>query len=358
MASHQPSIAAADIGGGIAPAPLSVLDQVTTGTGTTPAEALAAATELARHAETWGYHRFWVAEHHGMPGLGSPAPAVLIAHLAAHTRRLRLGSGGVMLPNHTPLAVAEQFGLLQALHPGRIDLGIGRAPGGDQATARALRRSTADFPTEVHDLIRFLDGDFPLDHPHHKIAAIPHTDPRPPVWLLGSTSSSAALAGRLGLPYAYNHRVGREPPELALDSYRTHFRPSRQQDQPYAILAVSAVAAPDEHQARRLARTAGMAMIRLRRPVPEPAPLMTPEQAQSYPISPPEAELLDRWLTELVLGDPGRVAERLESLRQRAGAHELMITTHIHGQHARTWSYQHVAHAYGLVRRLAPMPTD
>jgi luciferase family oxidoreductase group 1 len=197
--------------------PLSVLDLATVSAGSTPTEALTTSTELVRKAEAWGYHRYWVAEHHGMPSVASSSPAVLIAHLAAVSTTIRVGSGGIMLPNHAPLIVAEQFGTLQALHPGRIDLGLGRAPGTDPATAAALRRGDADaFPEEVADLTRFLDGSFPADHPYARIRAIPHNQDRPPIWLLGSSGFSAQLAGLLGLPFAFAHHFSAANTEPAL----------------------------------------------------------------------------------------------------------------------------------------------
>ncbi|GAA1977881.1 LLM class flavin-dependent oxidoreductase [Kitasatospora viridis] len=340
---------------GTAPAPLSILDLATVGAGTTPGQALAATTELARTAERLGYHRFWVAEHHGMPGVASSTPAVLIAHLAAHTSTLRLGSGGVMLPNHAPLAIAEQFGLLEALHPGRIDLGLGRAPGTDQATARALRRgSLADgeeFPTQLAELTHFLDGDFPDSHPYARLSAVPNGPQRPPIWLLGSSGFSARLAGRLGLPFAFAHHFSAANTVPALDLYRSSFRPSAVLAEPYALIGVSAVAVPagGEEAARHLARSAALGMLRLRRGTPGPIP--TPEEAAAYPYSPAEAEFIDSWLANVVLGEPGPVAEGLEELRKRTGADELMVTSHIHGVPARLESYELIAEAYGLTGR-------
>ncbi|MCX5212751.1 LLM class flavin-dependent oxidoreductase [Kitasatospora sp. NBC_00240] len=335
---------------GTAPAPLSILDLAPVGVGHTPAEALVATTELARSAEAWGYHRFWVAEHHGMPGVASSTPAVLLAHLGAHTSTLRLGSGGVMLPNHAPLAIAEQFGLLEALHPGRIDLGLGRAPGTDQATARALRRGLAegadDFPQQLAELTHFLDGDFPSGHPYARLTAVPKGDDRPPIWLLGSSGFSARLAGRLGLPFAFAHHFSGDNTVPALDLYRSSFRPSEVLAEPYALIGVSAVAADGQAQARRLARSAGLGMLRLRLGMPGPIP--TPEEAESYPYSPAEADFLDDWLSKVVLGSPGEVADGLEALRKRTGADELMVTSHIHGHEARRRSYGLIAQAYGL----------
>ncbi|GAA2144215.1 LLM class flavin-dependent oxidoreductase [Kitasatospora kazusensis] len=335
---------------GTAPAPLSILDLSPIGSGYTPGEALGATTELARNAERWGYHRFWVAEHHGMPGVASSNPAVLLAHLGAHTSTLRLGSGGVMLPNHSPLVVAEQFGLLEALNPGRIDLGLGRAPGTDPATARALRRGRTDgadeFPQQVAELTHFLDGDFPAGHPYAGLAAVPRGDSRPPVWLLGSSGFSAQLAGRLGLPFAFAHHFSAAHTEPALDLYRSSFRPSAVLDEPYALIGIGAVAAEDERAALRLARTAALSMLRLR--LGSPTTIPSPEEAEAYPYSAAESEFVDSWLGNLVLGAPGDVADGLEAVRKRTGADELMVTSHIHGHEPRRRSYGLIAEAYGL----------
>ncbi|QKW19672.1 LLM class flavin-dependent oxidoreductase [Kitasatospora sp. NA04385] len=335
---------------GRAPAPLSILDLATVGTGHTAGEALAATTELARAAEGWGYHRFWVAEHHGMPGVASSVPAVLLAHLGAHTTTLRLGSGGVMLPNHAPLAIAEQFGLLEALHPGRIDLGLGRAPGTDQATARALRRGLADgaedFPRQLAELRHFLDGDFPPGHPYARLEAVPRSASRPPLWLLGSSGFSAQLAARLGYPFAFAHHFSAANTVPALDLYREGFTPSEVLEKPYALIGVSAVAAESRERARWLARSAGLGMLRLRQGRPGPIP--TPEEAAAHPYTPAEEDFLESWLANVVLGTPAEVAEGLEALRRRTGADELMVTSHIHGHENRLASYGLIAEAYGL----------
>jgi luciferase family oxidoreductase group 1 len=335
--------------------PLSVLDLATVGAGSTPSESLAVSTELAKRAEEWGYHRFWVAEHHGMPGVASSSPAVLIAHLAANTRTIRLGSGGVMLPNHAPLVVAEQFGTLHALHPGRIDLGLGRAPGTDQATARALRRADVDpddFPQQVAELTAFLDDDFPEDHPYRRIHAIPGEANvrgvgRPPIWLLGSSGFSAQLAGIWGLPFAFAHHFSAANTLPALELYRSTFRPSEVLDRPYAMIGVGAVAADTDEEALRLARTGALSMLRLRRGMPGPVP--TPEEAESYPYSPMEQEIVNDWLSNVVYGSPETVRRGLDALRERTGADELMITTNIHGGQARLRSYELIAQAYKLV---------
>ncbi|GAA2879389.1 LLM class flavin-dependent oxidoreductase [Streptosporangium fragile] len=338
---------------GSAEFPLSVLELAVVGAGVTPTETLRASTELARRAEEWGYHRIWVAEHHGMPSVASSSPAVLIAHLAAATTTIRLGSGGVMLPNHAPLIVAEQFGTLHALHPGRIDLGLGRAPGTDPATARALRRhgpDADDFPEQLAELTAFLDGSFPEGHPLERVVAVPRSPEsgRPPIWLLGSSGFSAQLAGMLGLPFAFAHHFSADNTLPALELYRSSFEPSDVLDRPYAMIGVSAVAADTSAQALRLARSGGLSMIRLRRGAPQPVP--TPEEAEAYPYSPVERNFLDDYLSKVVLGDPGEVRQGLDDLRKRTEADELMITTMVHHPADRIRSYELIARAYDLGR--------
>jgi luciferase family oxidoreductase group 1 len=222
---------------------LSVLDLAPVVLGSSPSEALANSTELAQHAERLGFARYWVAEHHNMAGIASSSPPVLIAHLAAHTTTLRLGSGGVMLPNHAPLVVAEQFGMLEALHPGRIDLGIGRAPGTDPVTAHALRRtaeglSADEFPQQLGELLAFFNGTFPDAHPYRKITAVPGLGYQPALWLLGSSDYSAQVAGILGLPFSFAHHFSAENTMPALAAYRAAFQPSEALAEPYAMVAV------------------------------------------------------------------------------------------------------------------------
>ncbi|WP_169946122.1 LLM class flavin-dependent oxidoreductase [Microbispora sp. H11081] len=336
---------------GTAEVPLSILELATVGEGSTPGEALRDATALAQRAEDWGYHRIWVAEHHGMPGVASSSPAVLIAHLAAATRSIRIGSGGVMLPNHAPLVIAEQFGTLHALHPGRIDLGLGRAPGTDMATANALRRSAEvdpdDFPQQVAELTGFLDAAFPPGHPYARIQAVPRGDDRPPVWLLGSSGFSARLAGLLGLPFAFAHHFSAANTEPALDLYRDSFRPSEVLDRPYALIGVAAVAADTEEEALRQTMPGALSWLRLRQGRPGRTP--TPEEAEAYPYSPMEREFVRERLSTVVHGDPQTVRAGLEELRKRTGADELMITTQVHGGAARLRSYELIAQAYGMV---------
>ncbi|MFF3809205.1 LLM class flavin-dependent oxidoreductase [Streptomyces bacillaris] len=348
---------------GTAPVPLSVLDLVTVGQGRTASQALRTGVEIARLAELRGFHRYWVAEHHSMPGVASSSPAVLLAHIAAHTDRIRLGSGGVMLPNHAPLVIAEQFGTLEAMAPGRIDLGLGRAPGTDGATAAALRRSDRlnegadDFPQQLSELIRFLDDDFPDGHPYARIHAVPGpvqaTAPggvqsahRPPVWLLGSSGFSARLAGTLGLPFAFAHHFSARNTIPALDLYRSSFRPSAVLDAPYALIGVSALAADEEAEARRQVLTGALSMVRLR--TGRPGLIPSPEEAAAYGFSPMEREFVDGWLADVIHGTADEVRTRLDDLAKRTGADELMITANAHGGEARLRSYELIAAAYGL----------
>ncbi|RGA00295.1 LLM class flavin-dependent oxidoreductase [Microbispora triticiradicis] len=341
---------------GTAGVPLSILELATVGEGQTATESLRDATELARRAEGWGYHRIWVAEHHGMPGVASSSPAVLIAHLAAATRTIRIGSGGVMLPNHAPLVIAEQFGTLHALHPGRIDLGLGRAPGTDMATANALRRSAEvdpdDFPRQVAELTGFLDGSFPPGHQYERIRAVPGGPDsadtgRPPIWLLGSSGFSARLAGLLGLPFAFAHHFSAANTEPALDLYRSSFRPSEVLDRPYALIGVAAVAADTEEEALRQVMPGALSWLRMRHGRPGRMP--TPEEALAYPYTPIEREFVRDRLSTVVHGDAETVRAGLEELRKRTGADELMITTMVHGAPARLRSHELVARAYGMV---------
>ncbi|MGA8116561.1 MAG: LLM class flavin-dependent oxidoreductase [Actinocatenispora sp.] len=328
---------------------LSVLDLAPVPEGSSPAEALRNSVELVRLAEQLGYHRYWVAEHHNMPGIASSSPPVLIGHLASSTERIRLGSGGVMLPNHAPLVVAEQFGMLNALHPGRIDLGLGRAPGTDQVTAHALRREASpaadEFPRQLGELIGFLDGGFPDDHPYRRITAVPGSGERPPIWLLGSSGYSAQLAGRLGLPFSFAHHFSGENTVPALELYRSSFQPSPDLAAPYAMIGVSAFCADTEADARRMASSQGLSFLRLRSG--RPGPLPSPEEAESYPYSELDRAVLAQRGADTVVGDPDAVASQLAELVDRTGVQELMVTTMAYDHDARLRSYRLVAEALG-----------
>ncbi|MEV0650429.1 LLM class flavin-dependent oxidoreductase [Phytomonospora sp. NPDC050363] len=347
---------------GTAPVPLSVLDLAPVGSGLTVAQALATTTAVAKRTEELGYHRFWVAEHHSMPGIASSAPAVILAHLAAHTERIRLGSGGVMLPNHAPLVIAEQFGTLEALAPGRVDLGLGRAPGTDRATTLALRLTPErlgadDFPEQLAELTAFLDGSFPENHPYHRIHAVPgpvqrrvdggvgeHS--RPPVWLLGSSDYSARLAASLGLPFAFAHHFSADNTVPALDLYRRTFRASSVLDKPYAMIAATAVAADTEKDAARAAASLGLSMLKLRTGRAGLVP--SAQEAEDFPYTPAERDFVAQWMSNAVTGTGAQVREGLDALVERTGADELMVTSTVHGHEPRLRSYELIAEAYGL----------
>jgi luciferase family oxidoreductase group 1 len=330
---------------------LSVLDLAPVVEGTTPADALRNTIDLAQHTEKLGYVRYWLAEHHNMPGIASSAPAVIIAHVADATSTIRVGSGGVMLPNHAPLAVAEQFGTLEALHPGRIDLGLGRAPGTDPLTAQALRRAPLtfddDFPQQFGELIGFFDGSFAEGHPYGKIQAVPGLGYRPAIWLLGSSDYSARMAGLLGLPFSFAHHFASANTEPALALYRAAFRPSAVLAEPYASIGVSVVCAPTTEEARWLAAPSALAILRLRSGRPGRYP--TPEEAAEYRFTPSEREVAKAWTASHVVGEPDVVAAELSELQTRTGANELMLTTVVHGHAERRRSYELVAHATGLI---------
>ncbi|MGC5051988.1 LLM class flavin-dependent oxidoreductase [Micromonospora sp. DT48] len=321
--------------------PLSVLDLAPVAAGASAGEALRHTTELARRTDELGYHRFWVAEHHNMPAIASSAPAVLIAHLAAHTTRIRLGSGGVMLPNHAPLVVAEQFGTLEALHPGRIDLGIGRAPGTDQVTALALRRtmeglSAEGFPQELNDLMGYFD-----EASSGRITATPGRGQRPTVWLLGSSGFSARLAGALGLPFSFAHHFSAQHTLPALALYRQSFRPSRWLERPYAMVAVNAVCAESDERAEWLGGPAGLSFLRLRSG--RPAPLATPDEAAAYPYTDIEREFLAQRRQGQASGSPETVRRQLGDLLASTGADELMLTTMVYDIADRVRSFELIA---------------
>lgn len=331
--------------------PLSVLDLVPVGDGATPATALAASVALVRLAERLGYRRLWVAEHHNMPGIASSSPPVLIAHLAASSSTIRVGAGGVMLPNHAALVVAEQFGMLEALHPGRIDLGLGRAPGTDPVTAAALRRSPAslvadEFPEQLRDLFLFFDGS------HPQITAVPGRGYRPAVWMLGSSDFSAQVAGALGLPFSFAHHFASHNTIAALEIYRNAFRPSRELERPYAMIGVPVICAETAERARWLSGPSALSFVRLRQG--RPTQLPTPEFAAEHAFTPAEREIVRAWTAPLIRGEPDHVRSELDSLVQRTGADELMITTMVHGPTDRLRSYELLAEAWHQAPAEAP----
>ncbi len=332
---------------------LSVLDLAPVVLGSNASEALGNSLELAQRVEALGYHRYWVAEHHNMPGIASSSPPVLIAHLAAGTSTLRLGSGGVMLPNHAPLVVVEQFGMLEALHPGRIDLGIGRAPGTDPVTAHALRRtaegiSADEFPQQLGELLAFFNGTFPDTHPYRKVTATPGLGYQPALWLLGSSDYSAQVAGMLGLPFSHAHHFSAENTMPALSAYRSSFRASEAPDalrEPYAMIAVSVIVGEDDANAAWLAGPSRLSMVRRR--TGQPARLVSPEEASDYQYTPMEQQVRRTIGTgSSVVGGPDTVRRELLDLAERTGVQELMILTSTHGQKDRLRSYELLMEAW------------
>ncbi|MCU1514448.1 MAG: luciferase-like monooxygenase [Microbacteriaceae bacterium] len=308
--------------------PLSVLDLASRPAGGTNGDAVAGTIALAQAAEALGYDRFWVAEHHGMPGIASSAPAVLIAGVAARTSRIRVGSGGVMLPNHSPLVVAEQFGTLRALYGDRIDLGIGRAPGTDGATAMALRRSEAglsveDFPQQLLDLIGFFEGSMADENPLASIIAVPGLGDLPQVWLLGSSGYSAQVAGALGLPFAFAHHFSGDNTEAALDLYRRSFQPGTL-DAPHSAIAVGVVTDEDPAVVDAQSRPGLISFIRMRQGA-KPEPLSV-EEGLAYDFTPQELQFVAERNRRQAVGTPDHVLSQLASLLDSTQADELIIS--------------------------------
>lgn len=329
--------------------PLSVLDLSPVTTGATGADALRNSLDLARLADRLGYVRYWVAEHHNLPTIASTAPEIMIGQIAAATERLRVGSGGVMLPNHAPLMVMERFKVLEALFPGRIDLGIGRAPGTDPVTSYALRRrqdikEDDDFLERFQELILFETGGFPAGHPYRNVQAMPADVPLPPIWLLGSSGYSAELAASVGAGFAFAHHFSDYDPAAAMLSYRAHFRPSAWRAAPYAILGVAVVAAESEAEADRLALSADLHFVR--RAKGEYLPLASPAEAAAYPYTPVDRERARQNRKRLIVGAPATVRERLQDLVKATQADEVMITTMVHDHGARRRSYELLAEAF------------
>jgi len=317
--------------------PLSILDLAPVCEGSDASQAFAHTLDLARHAERLGYTRYWLAEHHNMPGIASAATAVLIGHVAGGTATIRVGSGGVMLPNHAPLQVAEQFGTLASLYPGRIDLGLGRAPGTDQATARALRRyhDSADaFPQDVQELLYY----FEPAEPGQPVRAVPGAGLDVPVWLLGSSLFGARLAARLGLPYAFASHFAPDALDHALALYRREFTPSRRLARPYAMLGVNVVAAPTEAEARRLFTTLQQSFVNLRRGRPGliPPPI---DDIETY-WTPAERIGVEQALACSVVGDPDQVRSGLAAFVERHRPDELMLTANVYDHAARKRSFE------------------
>lgn len=324
---------------------LSVLDLAPVPEDTPPSVAVRRTVDLARLAEKLGFARYWFAEHHSMPSVASSSPEVLIGHVAAHTQRIRVGSGGIMLPNHAPLRIAEAFHTLEALHPGRIDFGIGRAPGSDPAATRALRAFNGEqFSPLMSELLFLSQARFSPGHPLHKVRVMPDDVRLPPVWILGSSGASAGAAGASGFGYAFASHFSPEPAGPAFRSYRDSFRPSEQFPAPHAVLAVAVVCAESEAQAQDLALTMELTWLRITRG--EYLPLPSPEVARAYPWTESEREGLRRARGPSVVGTPESVRRQLEAMQRESQADELMIVTNIWDHAARLRSYELLAGAF------------
>jgi luciferase family oxidoreductase group 1 len=329
--------------------PLSVLDLSPVSAGSTGAQALRNSLDLARLADQFGFIRYWVAEHHSMPAIASSAPDIMIGQIAALTRNLRVGSGGVMLPNHAPLTVAERFKVLEALFPGRIDLGLGRAPGTDPATSYALRRRQGvteedDFLERFNELMLLETRGFPAGHPFHNVRAMPADVTLPPIYLLGSSDYSAQLAGHIGAAFAFAHHFATFDAATAMRIYRESFKPSAAHAKPYAILGTHAVCADTDEEADRLAKTVDLNFVR--RNKGEYQPLASPEDAAVYDYSPVDRARIAQNRTRLSVGSPATVKAKLAPLIAATQADELMVTTMIYSHDARKHSYELLAQAF------------
>ncbi len=345
---------------GTAPFTLSVLDNAHTAVGQSAEVALGEVIALAKLADQRGFHRFWMSEHHAMPGASTSSPQLMLARLIGETSRIRLGAGGVMLPNHAPLVIAEQFGMLNALAPGRVDLGLGRAPGTDMATASALRRhhdANDSFPQQVDELLAFLAGDFPAGHPYRGVHAVPGpwqdaenrvtpSSTTPETWILGSSPYSAQLAGRLGRPYAFALQFGDADIETAFRLYRESFRPSAVLAEPYTLVSIAVVAHDDPVEAKRQARTGAMAMLRMFQR--KHYSLLSPEEVEAYPATLEEKQILDFYTQHTVNGTGADVAAVLDALHARTAADEIMLVTTGHSRQVQARTIELLADHYGM----------
>ncbi|HVB06390.1 MAG TPA: LLM class flavin-dependent oxidoreductase [Acidimicrobiales bacterium] len=329
---------------------LSVLDQSPMPEGSSASEVLANTVELAQLTERLGYRRYWLAEHHGTLGLAGSAPEILIAHVAAHTTSIRVGSGGVMLSHYSPLKVAEQFHLLESLHPGRIDLGLGRAPGGEPLTSIALQRNREhpagdDFLEQLAELVAWFGGRFPEQHPFARLAATPLPEGNPPIWLLSSSGYSAAVAGHYGMGLCFAHFISDEGGPAAVEHYRARFTEAWPEDEPQATFAVGVICAESDAEADELATSADLWRLRSRR-YNERGPVPSVASARAFPYSPTDRSFIEQSRQKLIVGSPGVVRERLETLAAAYGAEEIVIVTVIHDHAARLRSYELLAETF------------
>ncbi|MFA5632415.1 MAG: LLM class flavin-dependent oxidoreductase [Porticoccaceae bacterium] len=325
--------------------PLSILDLAYISSNSSPAEALRNSLDLAQHAETWGYSRYWLAEHHNMPGIASAATSVFIGYIAGGTKRIRVGAGGIMLPNHSPLVIAEQFGTLESLYPGRIDLGLGRAPGTDGLTLRALRRdyNSADtFPQDVMELQNY----FAPEQPGQGVQAIPGTGLEVPLWILGSSLFGAQLAAHLGLPYAFASHFAPDALMQAIRTYREKFRPSAQLDKPYVMVAANVTIADTDGNARKLFTSTQQSFLNILRG--KRTRLQPPVDDIESMWNPAEKAQVSRMLTCAMVGAPDTVARDLREFADATGADEIITVASIHDHRARLRSYELLSECWGL----------
>ncbi|POH58953.1 LLM class flavin-dependent oxidoreductase [Arthrobacter glacialis] len=345
---------------GTAPFVLSVLDNALTGVGVSAQESYDEVISLAQLADRRGYQRFWMSEHHAMPGASIPSPQLMMARLTGETTRIRLGAGGIMLPNHVPLVIAEQIGMLEAMAPGRIDLGLGRAPGTDGATAAALRRNHAandSFPEQVAELLGFLGNDFPEGHPYKDVPAVPgpwqaeqNRVPQPEtsadIWILGSSPYSAQLAAQLGRPYAFALQFGSADILTALRIYRENFRPSRFLAEPYSLVSVGVVADEDRVEARRQSASGAMAMLRMFQG--KPYSLLPPDEVEAYQATFQERQIIEEYTDRNIHGTAAEVAKGLEKLQAQTSVNEVMLVVNGHSRRAQARTVELIADHYGM----------
>ncbi|SDG20401.1 LLM class flavin-dependent oxidoreductase [Pelagibacterium luteolum] len=319
--------------------PLSIQDLAPISQGYSTTQALAKTLDLARLGDDMGFARLWYAEHHGMASIASSAPEILIANTVAHTSRINVGAGGVMLPNHVPLRVVETYRTLNGLYPGRIDLGIGRAGGSDGLTLRALRSTNGeDFPHELAELLAFENDGFPADHPLARVKVVPSEIVLPPIWLLGSSGASAQMAGQYGIGYAFASHFSPTPAGPAFDAYRRSFRPSGHFPDPHAILCVAVICAPTDEEAKHLSKSMELTWLRLRSN--DPQKIAPPEDADAYPWTPQERAFVESQSNLWIVGSPETVVAQIDEKVRETGADEVMVSTTMHDYDKRLESYR------------------
>jgi luciferase family oxidoreductase group 1 len=325
----------------------SALDLVPVRSGSTAREAMEESVDLARLVERLGFVRYWFAEHHGMASIASSVPEILIERVASATSRIRVGAGGIMLPNHTPLRVAEVFHTLETLHPNRIDLGLGRAPGTDPATSRALRPFDGEsFPEQLQELLALSRQQFPPEHPFGSVRVVPSGVSLPPIWVLASSGATAAFAGSMGLGYGFARRFSPTPPGPAIRAYRENFRASPEFPSPHVILGVSVICAPSDHEAEHLASSSDLGWVRLHRR--EFLPLPSPEEASRYTYTPQERVVVEMNRARHFIGTPEKVASLIRNIAADTQADEVMVTAVVYGRNERFRCYELVAHALNV----------